>query len=55
MRYIPLILLVLAAALPAQAKDPLAESLQIELNRLGCEAGTPDGLWGRGSKRALAT
>ncbi|MBL4727721.1 MAG: caspase family protein [Rhizobiaceae bacterium] len=27
--------------------------VQSELNRLGCEAGSPDGLWGKGSRRAL--
>lgn len=31
----------------------LAISIQLELNRLGCEAGEPDGLWGRGSRSAL--
>lgn len=27
--------------------------LQRELNRLGCSAGSPDGIWGKGSRRAL--
>ncbi|MEM8541647.1 MAG: peptidoglycan-binding domain-containing protein [Pseudomonadota bacterium] len=32
----------------------LALAIQLELNRLGCNAGAPDGIWGNGSKRALA-
>lgn len=31
-----------------------AKAIQLELNRLGCEAGTADGIWGRGSKAALS-
>ena len=31
----------------------LATAIQLELNRLGCEAGQPDGIWGQGSKAAL--
>lgn len=31
----------------------LIKGLQVELNRLGCSAGRADGIWGRGSKRAL--
>lgn len=31
----------------------LAEAVQRELARLGCNPGTPDGAWGRNSKRAL--
>jgi hypothetical protein len=39
----------------AWAEEALtAKFIQMELNRLGCEAGTPDGIWGRGSKAALA-
>ncbi|HUF45675.1 MAG TPA: peptidoglycan-binding domain-containing protein [Aestuariivirgaceae bacterium] len=37
------------------ASDPgeLARLLQIELRRVGCNPGTPDGLWGQRSRRAL--
>ena len=31
----------------------LARQIQKELNRVGCTAGRPDGLWGKGSRRAL--
>jgi hypothetical protein len=31
----------------------LALGVQTELNRLGCDAGTPDGVWGRKSRAAL--
>lgn len=31
----------------------LVRSLQAELNRLGCKAGTADGVWGRKSRQAL--
>lgn len=40
-------------ALAQQDVKALAASIQLELNRLGCEPGTPDGLWGPGSKAAL--
>ncbi|MBG6209251.1 hypothetical protein IWQ49_003922 [Labrenzia sp. EL_126] len=30
----------------------LAARIQTELNRVGCSAGRPDGIWGRGSRRA---
>jgi hypothetical protein len=32
----------------------LARAMQEELNRLGCSAGAVDGIWGKGSRRALA-
>ena len=32
----------------------LAQLLQVELNRIGCAVGSPDGIWGRRSKAALA-
>jgi len=41
-------------ATPTQADTALAMAIQLELNRLGCEAGTADGIWGRGSRAALA-
>ena len=31
----------------------LARQIQKELNRIGCAAGRPDGLWGKGSRKAL--
>ena len=31
----------------------LARSMQTELNRVGCDAGNPDGKWGRNSRNAL--
>ena len=42
----------------AQQQDPetlkkVAYDLQRQLNRLGCSAGTPDGIWGRNSSAAL--
>jgi uncharacterized caspase-like protein len=36
---------------PTDPKE-LARSVQVELNRLGCNAGSPDGIWGRGSRSA---
>ncbi|MEM6593232.1 MAG: hypothetical protein AAF672_00475 [Pseudomonadota bacterium] len=42
-----------ATASYADAQKALATALQLELNRLGCEAGQPDGAWGPASKRAL--
>lgn len=46
------------AATPPQIEQPdereLARGLQTELNRLGCNAGAPDGIWGRKSRAALA-
>lgn len=35
--------------------DPaeLARDLQVELNRVGCGTGTPDGIWGKKSQQAL--
>ena len=49
------------AALPEVAKladepvDPsrLARNIQLELTRLGCFAGTPDGTWGKATKDAV--
>lgn len=40
---------------PAPSMDPkvLAMDLQTELNRVGCNLGTPDGIWGQKSERAL--
>jgi len=35
------------------SKRELARALQTELNRLGCSVGKIDGIWGRGSRRAL--
>ncbi len=32
----------------------LALRVQEELNRIGCSAGRPDGIWGRGSRRGLS-
>ena len=31
----------------------LARAMQVELDRLGCAPGSPDGIWGRNSRRAL--
>lgn len=45
--------LVLAQAI--KGDKALASAIQLELNRLGCEPGEPDGLWGRNSRTALAT
>ena len=39
--------------LAQQDGKALATAIQLELNRLGCEPGKPDGLWGPGSKTAL--
>jgi hypothetical protein len=39
--------------LEPQTKRELAFGLQTELNRLGCNAGTPDGIWGQQSRAAL--
>lgn len=36
---------------PSDPKE-LARAVQAELNRLGCNAGSPDGIWGRGSRSA---
>jgi peptidoglycan hydrolase-like protein with peptidoglycan-binding domain len=47
---------VMSPAALAQSSDAakvLAMSIQLELNRLGCDAGAPDGIWGNGSRRAL--
>ncbi|WP_346898703.1 caspase domain-containing protein [uncultured Roseibium sp.] len=38
---------------PAFSEWELARSMQRELNRLGCEAGAEDGVWGRKSSAAL--
>ena len=38
---------------PALSRRELAQSVQRELKRLGCDPGTPDGAWGRNSQRAL--
>lgn len=34
-------------------KSALIRSVQTELNKIGCNAGKPDGKWGRNSRRAL--
>ncbi|MCP5085001.1 MAG: caspase family protein [Alphaproteobacteria bacterium] len=39
--------------LPVMSKRDLAQNIQKELLRLGCDPGRPDGSWGRNSKRAL--
>ncbi len=38
---------------PQLSGGDLFRGLQIELNRLGCDAGKADGKWGNGSKKAL--
>lgn len=38
---------------PNISSRELARSMQTELNRVGCEAGNPDGKWGRNSRNAL--
>ena len=38
---------------PVLSPRELAQSVQRELKRLGCDPGAPDGAWGRNSKRAL--
>lgn len=38
---------------PADPDRELVRSIQKELNRVGCRAGSEDGLWGLGSRRAL--
>lgn len=40
--------------IPENPKD-LTRAVQEELNRLGCDAGTPDGAWGPRSARALSS
>ncbi len=42
---------------PEITVDPkdLARMVQIELKRVGCDPGAPDGVWGPASQRALAT
>ncbi|MEI2296810.1 caspase family protein [Ensifer sp. MJa1] len=43
-----------AGTIPDEVADrALARSVQVELNRLGCRAGSEDGLWGTGSRKAL--
>ena len=41
-----------APALPVMKRGELVRAIQSHLNRIGCNAGRPDGQWGRGSKRA---
>jgi len=41
------------APIPTDPKE-LTRAVQTELNRLGCDAGTPDGVWGPKSARALS-
>ena len=43
------------AVLPTLDLDAagLAKAVQVELDRLGCDPGTPDGVWGRRSSQAL--
>ena len=41
------------AAVPELEGRELAFEIQTALNRLGCDAGTPDGIWGRRSDTAL--
>jgi len=38
---------------PEKPTRELVRSMQTELNRLGCDAGRPDGIWGRNSRGAL--
>jgi len=38
---------------PGLQGKQLALMVQVELNRLGCSAGNPDGVWGRNSRKAL--
>lgn len=38
---------------PGLKGKQLAVLVQVELNRLGCGAGKPDGVWGRNSRKAL--
>lgn len=38
---------------PVKPTRELIRSVQAELNRLGCDAGSPDGIWGRNSRSAL--
>ncbi|QDC07739.1 hypothetical protein FHY55_00080 [Oceanicola sp. D3] len=53
---------IVRVAMPATVFMPIEEeemedmyfTLQEELNRLGCDAGTVDGDWGRNSERAMA-
>lgn len=42
------------APVPSDPKE-LTRAVQVELNRLGCDAGSPDGVWGPKSGRALDT
>lgn len=42
-----------APVAPAIDRLALARELQVELNRVGCDLGAPDGIWGRKSERAL--
>ena len=42
-----------ALAAPNADDTTLARSVQVELNRLGCRAGSEDGVWGAGSRKAL--
>ncbi|WDZ78724.1 caspase family protein [Ensifer adhaerens] len=43
----------LAAAAASTDDRALTRSIQQQLNRLGCQAGSEDGLWGSGSRKAL--
>lgn len=56
MRYLHVTLIALFSASPALAQDDqvTASAIQLELNRMGCVAGKPDGIWGSGSKKALS-
>lgn len=40
---------------PAPTQEELARAQQKELDRLGCEPGTPDGKWGRRTRSAMET
>jgi len=52
--WLTLLLFLAATSVAAQQDDKaLVMAIQLELNRLGCEPGTADGLWGGGSKGAL--
>jgi hypothetical protein len=43
----------LVPAVPEMDEKELATLLQVELNRIGCNVGKPDGLWGRRSQGGL--
>ncbi len=47
--------IVTTPPVPAEPDPALIKSVQQELDRLGCNPGLPDGIWGSGSEKALSS